>query len=218
MLDIFNKFKVTRTSLIIEPICANGKFDLQKITPDHSLLTWEITLKLRESNNNAAPPKNNLKTKIKYDIKNLPEDWLSSESAVNDINSIIQNLEISNITQNKINNMYDEFVNVIKTEMSTQLSSTVIVFFDGVNNQRRRCSERQNYIPIEVKLDNGQIYSDKDEVLDKWKCDISNMFNRNHDSDINICENDVDVLYDDMLDCGLSVEEVQEPNYAKCTY
>ncbi|CAG2217548.1 unnamed protein product [Mytilus edulis] len=141
MLDIFNKFKVTRTSLIIEQICANGKFDLQKIIPDHSLLTWEITLKFSQSNKNAAQPKNNRKTKTKYDIKNIPEDWLSSESALNDIDIIIQNLEFSNVTQDKINNMYDAFVNVIKTEMSTKLSSKVIVLSDGVNNKRRRCKK-----------------------------------------------------------------------------
>ncbi|CAG2213498.1 unnamed protein product [Mytilus edulis] len=76
-------------------------------------------------------------------------------------------------------------------------------------------SERQNYIPMEVKLDNGHISSDKDEVLNKWKCDFSNMFNRNDDSDVNICENDVDVLYDDMLDCEISVEEVF--NVLKCS-
>ncbi|CAG2253657.1 unnamed protein product [Mytilus edulis] len=265
-----------------------------------TLLTWEITLKFSQSNKNAAQPKNNRKTKTKYDIKNIPEDWLSSEAALNDINIIIQNLEISNVTQDKINNMYDAFVNVIKTEMSTKLSSKVIVLSDGVNNKRRRCkkpwwseeltelwndvcasekiwikckiqnqkkffrqvfvnkrklfdkavkkakrqywysmqeelsnscgnpkefwrkigkigvgSERQNYIPMEVKLDNGHISSDKDEVLNKWKCDFSNMFNRNDDSDVNICENDVDVLYDDMLDCEISVEEVF--NVLKCS-
>ncbi|CAG2250305.1 unnamed protein product [Mytilus edulis] len=117
-----------------ESKCANGKVDLQKIIPDHSLLTWEITLKFSQSNKNAAQPKNNRKTKTKYDIKNIPEDWLSSESALNDIDIIIQNLEFSNVTQDKINNMYDAFVNVIKTEMSTKLSSKVIVLSDGVNN------------------------------------------------------------------------------------
>ncbi|VDI31988.1 Hypothetical predicted protein [Mytilus galloprovincialis] len=148
MLDIFNKFKVTRTSLIIEQI--------------YVLMVFVNKRKLFD--------KAVQKAKRQY--------WYSMQE------------ELSNSCGNP-------------KEFWRKIGKI------GVG------SERQNYIPMEVKLDNGQISSDKDEVLNKWKCDFSNMFNRNDDSDVNICENDVDVLYDDMLDCEISVEEVF--NVLKCS-
>ena len=291
LLHMFDEFKVIRTSIITDEINAVGVYDLTKIVPDHSLLCWKFNWIV--DNGSVINPDNEdtQNVYIKYDTRNLPEDWLHSEFAISAIDKIIRNLEVSEATQSKIDHMYEEFVQVVKTEMGAKLASKTVVISDGIRNRKRKlkkpwwndeltvlwndvcklekmwlkCSiqsrkrefrqlyinkrkefdkavqkakrhywyklqdeldnscenpkefwrkigkigvgnERQSGIPMEVKLNDGSISCSKSVVLDKWKFDFANMFNRNYiSSNFNL---DSECVYDESLDCEISVNEV----------
>ncbi|XP_071123605.1 uncharacterized protein [Mytilus edulis] len=71
----------------------------------------------------------------------------------------------------------------------------------GVGNNRQS-------IPMEVKMEDNSICTDPKIVLDKWKCDFSNMLNSGNlyettEKDVNSC-----IITDDILDSEITNEEV----------
>lgn len=140
-LDSFSNFNVIRTSALIENTNAVGNYDLTRISPDHSLLTWDLTLNFRCDLPTDNIPKTSRNTKTKYDTRNIPDDWLCTESAISEITRIIEILENSEATQCNLYHMYEQFVNTIKTEMSSKLQSKTVFIHDGVSNKRRRCKK-----------------------------------------------------------------------------
>ncbi|CAG2237646.1 unnamed protein product [Mytilus edulis] len=68
-------------------------------------------------------------------------------------------------------------------------------------------SERRSFIPMEVKLSDESVSCDKNVVLDKWKCEFSNMLNRNNLNNVEYIHSNENV-YDDYLDSFISYEEV----------
>ncbi|CAG2194628.1 unnamed protein product [Mytilus edulis] len=292
-LDNFNNFNVIRTSSIVEQINALGKYDLKKAMPDHSLLTWDFTLNFDSNCCINTQTRGTSETKKKYDTRNLPEDWLCQESTIAEIDNAICFLENSIADQSNIDNMYENFVKIVKTEMCNKLPAKNIVLSNGFNiNKRRRCkkewwneeltllwnevckaekvwikckikrnkrelrhifvnkrrifdkavqsskrkywyslqedlikscdnpkefwrkigkigvgSERRSFIPMEVKLSDESVSCDKNVVLDKWKCEFSNMLNRNNLNNVEYIHSNENV-YDDYLDSFISYEEV----------
>ncbi|VDH96507.1 Hypothetical predicted protein [Mytilus galloprovincialis] len=141
-LDNFNNFNVIRTSSIVEQINALGKYDLKKAMPDHSLLTWDFTLNFDSNCCINTQTRGTSETKKKYDTRNLPEDWLCQESTIAEIDNAIRFLENSIADQSSIDNMYENFVKIVKTEMCNKLPAKNIVLSNGFNiNKRRRCKK-----------------------------------------------------------------------------
>ncbi|VDI02802.1 Hypothetical predicted protein [Mytilus galloprovincialis] len=143
MLDSFNSFSVTRATTIIQSLGEPGRYDLRKIVPDHSLLTWNMCLYFPiEDQVSKNKDKNQTVTKIiKYDTKSLPENWLIGDSIVTEINRVILQLEQSEASQQNIDKMYENFVSVLKTEMSEKLSSKEIRISNAFNNKARKCKK-----------------------------------------------------------------------------
>ena len=100
-LDSFDNFNVIRTSVLIENTTALGNYDLNRIIPDHSLLTWDLTLSFQCDipTENVRKSSRGCTTKTKYDFRNIPNDWLCSESAISEITRMIECLENSEATQ-----------------------------------------------------------------------------------------------------------------------
>ena len=83
-LNCYEKFHVHRTSSMIEETGNKGRYDQSRIMPDHSLLTWNFVL---NSNYEYKGVENPIQKEfIKYDVQNIPYDWLKSESAVYELN------------------------------------------------------------------------------------------------------------------------------------
>ncbi|CAC5379517.1 unnamed protein product [Mytilus coruscus] len=298
MLDSFNSSSVTRAITIIQSLGEPGRYDLHKIVPDHSLLTWNMCLYFpTEDQVSKNKDKNQTVMKIKYDTKSVPEDWLNGESVVTEINRVILQLEQSEASQQNIDKMYENFVSVLKTEMSEKLQSKEIRISNAINNKARKCkkpwwnseltmlwngvckaeknwnkcrlsskkrelrhifiqkrklfdrgvqgskrqywhsmqeelinlqgnpkefwrktgrigvgSERQNTIPMEIKLNDGSICDDKDIIINKWKCDFEEMLNKNSDTSIsNEIENcNSDIICDEILDGEITSSEIYD--------
>ncbi|CAG2195601.1 unnamed protein product [Mytilus edulis] len=286
-LQNFEKFSVSRASTLVDTVNGIGKYDLKGIVPDHSMLSWEMSLDFLVTEITRENTKQSVKTK--YDIQNIPQDFLLNSEAIRDLNKLILDLENSNKSQVDLDQMYCEFVKVVKSEMSSKLSCKTYIT-DGFNNKRRRCKKpwwneeltvlwncvcsaekiwikatcnkstlRHNYvqkrkhfdkacqrskrqywysmqdelknlednpkefwrkigkigvgnnrqsIPMEVKLEDNTICTDPKIVLDKWKCDFSNMLNSGNvyettEKDVNSC-----IITDDILDSEITNEEV----------
>ncbi|CAC5360691.1 unnamed protein product [Mytilus coruscus] len=179
VFDSFNSFSVTRATTIIQSLGEPGRYDLRRIVPDHSLLTWNMCLYFSVIDQ-VSKNKDKIQTemKLKYDTKSIPEDWLRGESVVTEINRVILQLEQSEASQQNINKMI------------------------GVG------SKRQNTIPMEIKLNDGSICDDKNMVINKWKCDFEEMLNKNSDNS-NETENcNSDIICDEILDGEITTSEV----------
>lgn len=136
----FDSFKVTRVTSLAQSIDAAGIYDLRTILPDHSLLTWKINLNFSYSEAEQVRANIQRTRKIKHNTQNLPRDWLNSDCVISEIDRVIRNLEESDYTQDNIDHMYENFVAVVKTEMSQRLPSQ-IVLIDGLSNKHRRCKK-----------------------------------------------------------------------------
>lgn len=154
LLSRFKDFNVIRISDLIQRIDIADKIDLRKIVPDHSLLSWTLTLDFGFVENTDR----NEKTKIKFDTRNIPHDWLTDENVTSNISKILSELEVAEVTQTAIDNMYIDFVDVLKAEMSKKLPQRTVLL-SGSRNKSRKCQktvvERGTDNTLERRMSNG---------------------------------------------------------------
>ena len=62
-------------------------------------------------------------------------------SSIEEINRLIRVLEESKANQGDIDNMYDDFVKCIKSEMLSKLPHRTFRIYDGFSNKPRRCKK-----------------------------------------------------------------------------
>ncbi|CAG2255049.1 unnamed protein product [Mytilus edulis] len=286
-LKSFSDFTVRRTTELIKNIGMVDKFDLRRIVPDHSILTWSMSLNFNFVDNISLNDHEPVR-KVKYSADNIPQDWLCDPTVITSIDNIISYLEHSETTQFAIDDMYDSFVTVMKSEMSQKLPCKTVLY-NSNNNKPRRCqkpwwtdnlgtlwndvckaekvwtkckgntsknlrhiyvekrklfdksvqkakrqywfssqeelmntasnpkefwrkigkigvgNERQNNIPMEVKLSDGSLCNNQNVVIDTWKNSFCDMLNQNHSS---ISLNSNQVIFDEFLDNVISIDEV----------
>ncbi|VDH90239.1 Hypothetical predicted protein [Mytilus galloprovincialis] len=286
-LKSFSDFTVHRTTELIKNIGMVDKFDLRRIVPDHSVLTWSMSLNFNFVDNISLNDHEPVR-KVKYSADNIPQDWLCDPTIITSIDNIISYLEHSETTQFAIDDMYDSFVTVMKSEMSQKLPCKTVLY-NSNNNKPRRCqkpwwtdnlgtlwndvckaekvwtkckgntsknlrhlyvekrklfdksvqkakrqywfssqeelmntasnpkefwrkigkigvgNERQNNIPMEVKLSDGSLCNNQNVVIDTWKNSFCDMLNQNHSS---ISLNSNQVIFDEFLDNVISIDEV----------
>ena len=136
-LERFTDFYVHRATELVRQTGVADNFDLRTIVPDHSFLTWNVNLKFAFSDEGISriyEPKR----KIKYDTQNIPQDWLLDHDIIEKIDNIIRRLENGENTQVSVDSLYENFVNIIKSEMSQKLSSKFIIC-SGYDNKQRKC-------------------------------------------------------------------------------
>ena len=79
---------MSRVNSLIEETDIVGMVDLTRSIPDHSLHSWTMTLNFSvdEFVNQYHYSSDESCFKTKYDVKQLPQDWLGSESSIEEIN------------------------------------------------------------------------------------------------------------------------------------
>ena len=85
----YKHFEVMRASAI------SGIFEH---IPDHSILCWEFetNFSVEKSNSVHNNVKQNQNKFISYNVKNIPNDWMTDLNVINSINECINNIEYSN--------------------------------------------------------------------------------------------------------------------------
>ncbi|CAG2258008.1 unnamed protein product [Mytilus edulis] len=103
--------------------------------PDHSMLIWNINIdKIVRGNMNEEI--NTCEYK-KYDLNNIPSSFLATH--LHKIEDLISSLEVQSANCSEIDQIYSDFVNLLKVEMTENLSYKVIKMSSGLlSNKRRR--------------------------------------------------------------------------------
>ncbi|CAC5400853.1 unnamed protein product [Mytilus coruscus] len=76
-------------------------------------------------------------TYVSYDVKNIPNDWMTNNNILNKINMCINNIQCSKGRQFEVDKLYDNFVEILHSEMNDKLESKVKVL-NSTNNRKRR--------------------------------------------------------------------------------
>ncbi len=110
--------------------------------PDHSILCWDFDVGEMEDVN-ICENVNKYKEVCKYDVSNVPDDFMGDESVVKKIQDTISRLEQIEGNQHVVNEMYDTFCNIVTTEMSKTLPCKVLKVYTG-NLKRTKKRKKKN--------------------------------------------------------------------------
>ncbi|CAG2219168.1 unnamed protein product [Mytilus edulis] len=140
-INSFKKFEVIRASDLANKSLTTGSIE-PKYIPDHSVLCWEFETAICENTNKQSVNiHDNRSNHIVYNVKNIPDTWMNDENSINLINSCIANIESCNGIQVELDNIYNEFINVIHNEMNDKLDKKIKIM-NSVNNKKRRFKKR----------------------------------------------------------------------------
>ncbi|VDI26275.1 Hypothetical predicted protein [Mytilus galloprovincialis] len=141
----YKNFKVIRASVLCNKSAQPGSFRANHI-PDHSVLCWEFetnfdnineicSIDLSHSAQNSLKQQNN--TYVSYDVKNIPSDWMTNNDILDKINMCIDNIQCSKGRQFEVDKLYNNFVEILHSEMNDKLETKVKVL-NSTNNRKRR--------------------------------------------------------------------------------
>ncbi|CAC5406403.1 unnamed protein product [Mytilus coruscus] len=132
-LNKFVDFEVIRAQSLVNSTFTTGAYDSKHI-PDHSLICWTFNTLVYDDQimvRHAQSTDNETTEHVKFDTRNVPNDWLTDVEVVSKLNQLILDLEHSENNQLEIDNKYDELVNVIQDEMNSKLDK----WKDHVNSE-----------------------------------------------------------------------------------
>ncbi|CAG2193143.1 ACAD9 [Mytilus edulis] len=134
-LNLFESFEVITMSELLEKHKLLEYADPRVSKPDHSMLIWNINIdKIVRGNMNEEI--NTCEYK-KYDLNNIPSSFLATH--LHKIEDLISSLEVQSANCSEIDQIYSDFVNLLKVEMTENLSYKVIKMSSGLlSNKRRR--------------------------------------------------------------------------------
>ena len=100
------------------------QFDLNRCDkiPDHSLLLWESNMCAPSIESETDISQNRLPRK-RFNVTNIPEDFLNNREAVSLIERTIERIESSISEEHGANSAYSAFMDLLQTEMSSKLKS-----------------------------------------------------------------------------------------------
>ena len=132
-LEKYSEFKVTRAVDLINTVLGSGSLDNYHI-PDHSFLTWKIKLKPMEVYTQHDSNDDTCTSFVRYNRTNIPEAFLNDIETLEKINSKIVHLEQNQNEQCGIDQSYEDFIKIIKSQMSCHLNPKTIT----VNKCRKK--------------------------------------------------------------------------------
>ena len=136
-LSNFSSFSVTRATDLINQ-CNDVSGVATSGIPDHSVLTWKISVGLNNGCVETGRNEQNT-TKDRFDLKSINEFFMSDASILEQVNATIADLEGGFRTQSNIDSAYDSWCTIVKSEMYERLPYKSIKV--GCNNKRRRVAK-----------------------------------------------------------------------------
>ena len=133
-LSLFSKFSVTRVTEIVNVLISDNVL-VPSGLPDHSILSWNIKCDFNYNKNDCQSPKIGLVCD-KFNVTNVPHDFLSDVSVLSSVNTAIADLEGSLRTQDDIDVAFNGWCDLVKGEMYARLPCKPVMA--GVNNKKRR--------------------------------------------------------------------------------
>lgn len=139
-LDSFQNFEIFHVSDMMNETKIVDKIGSSTCKPDHSLLMWNVILDRYETENRSEIPKVCNTTRIVYDRCSIPDNFLNT--CQEDIENLIFKLENEYTTQESVDSLYLEFVDMMRTEMHSKLKHTTKRIQTGVNNKKRKLKKQ----------------------------------------------------------------------------
>lgn len=113
--DVFSRctnFRITACSDIVEQHRLMNLLGEKSKLPDHSILTFELIIKPQVTISNEFKE---TETKTRYNLRQIPTDFMNSNTAVDAINKLINKIETCE-TQNEVDKIYDLFCESVISE------------------------------------------------------------------------------------------------------
>ena len=126
MLKSCNSFSVKACSDIIDENGLHGLINARSKPPDHALLSMTFNICLNSAEHSTCFTENDgLHTSdpvttnkhVRYNVRHIPPEFLQNDLTLNALNLLIESIETNRETQNEIDTIYDDFVNIVTTEM-----------------------------------------------------------------------------------------------------
>ena len=126
-MDKFGRFEVLKVSEVVDRVSLFDQLG-KYVLPDHSFLRWNLLL--TNVNNSIDINKNSHEyifvERVKFSTKHVVGTFMSDNEVQIRIFHIIDKLESSFLTQSSINEVYDNFVNIVHSEMYSKLPHKVM--------------------------------------------------------------------------------------------
>jgi len=103
--------------------------------PDHSILKWRVELNVVPNQGDSNLVHDNSFTK--FDVKNVPESFMTEPVFINEVHNCVFNLEQSMRNQDDIDNSYSRLCSIIHDEMQNKLPCKRIINGPRSNKGRR---------------------------------------------------------------------------------
>jgi len=111
-LDVYTDFNVILTTDLINKHCSIGSVG-PSCMPDHSFLTWNVSIKSVL----VSCDQSHVNSFDKFELKNVPQDFMNNESVLIEINKLIDTLETNAIDTHNIDDVYTSWCNIVKDNM-----------------------------------------------------------------------------------------------------
>ena len=128
---MFKEFNILRSSDLVN---TTGVVPIS--VPDHSFISWSIDVPFNISSKSIETLVEN--SFVKYDVRNIPDNFFLEQEVVTDLHNAVFNLEASLRTQQDIDNSYKTLCSCIKSEMSEKLNKRNVNITNASSNKRRK--------------------------------------------------------------------------------
>ena len=138
-LNYFRDFQVHRSMDLFEAAgCVGAVANPAHVISDHNLIMWKLDLPVNITSANSAGGCTPIVSYVKYDLTNIPPDFLQGGLVQRQIDEYISIIENRVLNQERLNEMFDGFCNCVKSEMNEKLSHRTVRVVNGLSNKRRR--------------------------------------------------------------------------------
>jgi hypothetical protein len=135
-LHIFNDFNVLKSHTLFNECCL-GHCEPIGI-PDHNLLCWNISLRYSAKLNTANAQEPQYASSTRFNVKNIPHDFMQGTQWINQINVLITKLEHDQDTATTCDLIYTKFCDAVKEEMFLKLRHWHTSPLNSSKNKKRK--------------------------------------------------------------------------------
>ena len=145
-LHLFDNFSVCKAIDLVD------KCNIIDVTPcasipDHSLLSWDIMINFSQQNAYCDSSFNSQDRYFKkFDLSQIPQDFLSDPECLGQVNVLIDKLEHSLQLQDDVDRFYDEWISVVEDNMYDKVPYKSIPFAHISNKKRKPAKQWWNDI------------------------------------------------------------------------
>ena len=149
LLDAVSSFEIIRPRTLFNKAGGVSLVDPSHGIPDHAMLQWTVDLShlgYQPENHHPGTADRHRKTTtvsyVKYNTRNVPQDFMINAQIQEQIHELIQKLEQEQVVQDDMNEIYKQFCDSVSSEMDDKLQKRTILLKSGLSNKRRKFKKK----------------------------------------------------------------------------